>query len=354
MDLTHPMDKFEVADVLAMATADRHRILIVGGRTHADKGNPCEVDAELWTTQLDGLVSYEPAEMIVVAEAGMRVGELDRILAEGGQEWPSDAPPEATLGGVIAAAANSPRRLKVGQVRDSVIEMEVVTGDGRLVRSGARTVKSVTGYDVHKLMAGSLGTLAVIVQVALKVRPRPPARRTVRISGGLEAARQVLEAVPNPAAVLAMPDVVELRLEGWPEEVDRQTEAAGSVAGALDVALDVADDAPFPSARPWEERPVVAEAAVPPSRLPELLGPPMDRWGALVGVGLAWIGLGSPDGELDRLRARAGVLGGIAPVIRGAGGLGDDRPPGLEINRRLKAAFDPAGVLAPGRFWGGI
>lgn len=205
MDLTHPMDKFEVADVLAMATADRQRILVVGGRTHADKGNPCDVDAELWTTQLDGLVSYEPAEMIVVAEAGMRVGELDRILAEGGQEWPSDAPPEATVGGVIAAAANSPRRLKVGPVRDTVIEMEVVTGDGRLVKSGARTVKSVAGYDVHKLMTGSLGTLGVIVQVALKVRPRPPARRTVRIPGGLEAALRVLEAVPNPAAVLATP-----------------------------------------------------------------------------------------------------------------------------------------------------
>lgn len=354
MDLTHPMDKFEVADVLAMATADRQRILVVGGRTHADKGNPCDVDAELWTTQLDGLVSYEPAEMIVVAEAGMRVGELDRILAEGGQEWPSDAPPEATVGGVIAAAANSPRRLKVGPVRDTVIEMEVVTGDGRLVKSGARTVKSVAGYDVHKLMTGSLGTLGVIVQVALKVRPRPPARRTVRIPGGLEAALRVLEAVPNPAAVLATPQVVELRLEGWPEEVDGQTEAARSVADTLDVA----DDGPFPVARPWEGRPVVAEAAVAPSRLRELLGPPFDRWGALVGVGLAWIGLGSPegspDGELDRLRARAGVLGGIAPVIRGAGGLGDDEPPGLHIHRRLKAAFDPAGVLAPGRFWGGI
>ncbi|HLE44986.1 MAG TPA: FAD-binding protein [Methylomirabilota bacterium] len=354
MDLTHPMDKFEVADVLAMATADRHRILVVGGRTHADKGNPCDVDAELWTTQLDGLVSYEPAEMIVVAEAGMRVGELDRILAEGGQEWPCDAPPEATVGGVIAAAANSPRRLKVGPVRDSVIEREVVTGDGRLVKSGARTVKSVTGYDVHKLMTGSLGTLGVIVQVALKVRPRPLARRTVRIPGGLETALRVLEAVPNPAAVLATPQVVELRLEGWPEEVDGQTEAARSVAGTLDVA----DDGPFPVARPWEERPVVAEAAVAPSRLRELLGPPLDRWGALVGVGLAWIGLGSPeispDGELDRLRARAGVLGGIAPVIKGPGGLGEDSPPGLHIHRRLKAAFDPAGVLAPGRFWGGI
>ncbi len=107
---------------------------------------------------------------------------------------------------------------------------------------------------------------------------------------------------------------------------------------------------------------MVAEAAVPPSRLPELLSPPfpdllgphLGSWGALLGVGIAWVGLPSSDGELDALRARARALGGIAPVVRGPGGLGPDVPPGLDVHRRLKAAFDPAGVLAPGRFWGGI
>src|SRR6266508_3472121 len=156
VDLIHPMDKVEVAEALRQATADGRRLLVVGGRTHIDKGEPCAVDAE-------------PAEMIAVVEGGMRVGELDRILADGAQEWPSDAPTSATVGGVIAAAVTSPRRLRMGPIRDTVIEMEVVTGDGRLVRSGARTVKSVTGYDLHKLMTGSLGTLGVIVQVALKV-----------------------------------------------------------------------------------------------------------------------------------------------------------------------------------------
>ena len=79
-------------DAIRDANATLHRLLVVGGRRHLDKGNPAEVDAELWTTQLDRLVAYEPAEMIAVVEAGMRVGELERILAEGGQEWPSDAP----------------------------------------------------------------------------------------------------------------------------------------------------------------------------------------------------------------------------------------------------------------------
>ena len=95
MDLIHPASKADVLDAVRDANASSRRLLPVGGRRHLDKGNPTEIDAELWTTQLDRLVSYEPAEMIAVVEAGMRVAELERILAEGGQEWPSDAPASA-------------------------------------------------------------------------------------------------------------------------------------------------------------------------------------------------------------------------------------------------------------------
>ena len=91
MDLIHPPSKGDIVEVLRSASADATRVLIVGGRQHMDKGNPTEVDAELWTTQLDGLVAYEPAEMVAVVEAGMRLTDLDRILKEGGQEWPADA-----------------------------------------------------------------------------------------------------------------------------------------------------------------------------------------------------------------------------------------------------------------------
>ena len=88
------------------------------------------------------------------------------------------------MGGVIAAGASSPRRLRVGHVRDTVTEMELVTGDGRLIKSGARTVKNVTGYDVHRLVTGSLGTLGVIVQVAVKIRPLPEASASLASEGG--------------------------------------------------------------------------------------------------------------------------------------------------------------------------
>jgi glycolate oxidase FAD binding subunit len=350
LDTLHPRTKGDVADELRLATAEHRRLLVVGGRTHIDRGNPSEVDAELWTTQLDGLVAYDPAEMIAVVEAGMRLGELQRLLGEGGQEWPVDAPPRATVGGVIAAGVSSPRRLKVGHVRDTVVELELVTGDGRLIKSGARTVKNVTGYDVHRLVTGSLGTLGVIVQVALKVRPLPRARRTLVVTGheGLELGTQLLASVPLPSAVLAEPERVEVRLEGWPDELDEQTEAARAVTDDVFVL----EDDRFPT-QALDDAPVVVEAAVPPSRIGAVVDG-RDDWSALLGVGLVWFGLAGANGELHRLRARVAEAGGIAPVVKGDGGLGDAPLPAPEIHRRLKAAFDLAGILAPGRFWGGL
>jgi glycolate oxidase FAD binding subunit len=346
MDLIHPASKADVVDAVRDANASGRSLLVVGGRRHLDKGNPSEVDAELWTTQLDRLVSYEPAEMIAVVEAGVRVGELGRALAEGGQEWPSDAPNDATVGGVIASGASSVRRLKVGALRDTVLEVEAVTGDGRLVKSGARTVKNVTGYDLHKAIAGSLGTLAVLVRVAIKVRPLPRARRTLIFEGDVALAETFAATVPGAAAVLARPNAVELRLEGWPEEVDEQASIAERVARSS------GEGDGFPLERPWDAASVVAEVAVPPSKLDAAVAG--EAWGALAGVGLGWVGLGSADGDLDALRERVHVLGGIAPAIKGAGGLGSPSIPAETVQRRLKEAFDPAGVLAPGRGWGAL
>lgn len=344
MDLIHPPSKGDVVDALRSASADGSRILIVGGRKHIDKGNPCEIDAELWTTQLDQLIAYEPAEMVAVVEAGMRFADLERILAEGDQEWPADAPADATVGGIIAAAATSPRRLRVGALRDTVLEVELVTGDGRLVRGGARVVKNVTGYDLPRLAAGSLGTLGAIVQVALKVRPRPKALRTLawRTEGAMELGLRLLDAIPSPTCVLATSDGVELRLEGWPDEVAAQTRAAAGIEGGFEAT----DDGAFPNRSPWLDSPIVVEISTPPSRLPEAAAAAGDVWGALLGVGILWAGLDS-EAALARLRKVAEV----APVIAGPGGLGASPPAGV-IHQRLKASFDPAGVLAPGRFWG--
>ena len=341
MDLIHPHTKHDIASALRSASAQGVRVLVVGGRQHVDKGNPSEIDAELWTTLLDERVAYDPAEMLCVVEAGMRIRDLSLLLAEGGQEWPVDAPGDATVGGVIATGGPTIRQLRVGTMRDSVVEMEVVTGDGRIVRSGARTVKNVTGYDVHRLLTGSLGTLGVIVQVALKVRPLPKATRTlVTREGGVDLGRRLLDSVPLPAAVLAEPDRIVLRLEGWPEEVDEQTDAARAITAFDEV------DSMFPEPL-FPEAPIVAEAAVTPSRLATLL---RDARGyrAMIGVGFAWVPF--PDeGSLGAFRDRVAELGGVAPVIRGAGGLGWGSGPAPDVQRRIRSALDPARILAPGR-----
>jgi glycolate dehydrogenase FAD-binding subunit len=232
-----------------------------------------------------------------------------------------------------------------------VVEMQLVTGDGRLVKSGARTVKNVTGYDLHRLATGSLGTLGVITQVAVKVRPLPRVRRTLVFTkeGGLGLGALLLRSVPLPAAVLAASRRVEVRLEGWPEEVEEQVVSVRTVSEDF-TALE---NGSFPSAR-VDDSPVVVEASVPPSRVATIVEG-RDDWHALLGVGIVWFGLGG-DGNatLATIRGRVAEAGGIAPVVRGPGGLGDPPLPATQVHRRLKAAFDPAGILAPGRFWGGL
>ena len=348
MDLIAPGSRDDVQAALREATASRSPIALVGGETHEAKGNPIEVDRALSLTSLDHLVAFDPAEMLAVVEGGMRIGTLRERLADGGQEWPVDAPDDATVGGVVATAPSSPRRLRFGPLRDSLVEVEFVTGDGRLVRSGARTVKSVQGYDVHRLATGSLGTLAAIVQVAVKVRPLARARRVVVASdGGIDAGRRLLDAVALPTSVVATPDDVEVGLEGWPEEIEEQTE---DIRRATDVVEERDGAAAGPDAI---DAPVVVEAAVAPSKLDAAIGDE-PNYRALIGVGIAWVGLPDDGERLTALRRRVAEAGGIAPVIRGPGGLGDAPVAAMDVHRRLKAAFDPANILAPGRFWGGL
>ena len=246
---------------------------------------------------------------------------------------------------MIAADVALPRQLRVGCLRDTVVEMVFVTGDGRPIRSGARTVKNVTGYDLHRLLTGSLGTLGVITQVALKVRPLPKATRTlVTREGGLDVAARLLDAVPLPAAVIAEHDRLLVRLEGWPEEVAEQARLANGVVVLADADPSTWLEPAFPDAA------IVAHAAVVPSKLADCVAG-QDRYRALLGVGYAWIPC-ADDAALVRLRERVATLGGFAPVIRGPGGPGTADPATTALGARLKAAFDPANILAPGRAWG--
>lgn len=344
MDVLHPNTKADVAEMLTELTAAGTPTLIVGGRQDMGRATPRATAAELWTTQLDRMVAYDPAEMLAVVEAGMRIHDLASLLADGDQEWPVDAHPDATVGGVIATGVSGMRRLRTGLMRDSVVELELVTGDGRLIRSGARTVKNVTGFDVHRLATGAFGSLGAIVQVAIKVRPRPKVRRTLVTSeGGVTLAEALLGGVPLPAAVIAEPDHIELLLEGWPEEVEEQTEAARAVTAAFEVHED---RAPTRVDEFWPETPILGEVAVTPSTITAVVRG-LNRWRALMGVGLVWIPLTS-QGESPAIRSLVAAESGTTTLVRG----GEAAPRDVEprhagsISSRLRAAFDPAGILS--------
>jgi glycolate oxidase FAD binding subunit len=343
MEVLHPNTKGDVADMFAALSSAGTSTLIVGGRQDMGRVTPRHVDAEVWTTQLDGVIAYDPAEMLAVVEAGMRIRDLDALLADGGQEWPMDAHPDATVGGVIATGVSGSRRLRTGMMRDSVVEVELVTGDGRLIRSGARTVKNVTGFDIHHLATGAFGSLGAIVQVAIKVRPLPKVRRTVITGdGGMELATALLNSVPLPAAIIAEPDSIELVLEGWPEEVDEQIAAARSVTEALEIH----DDRPTTRVdERWPDAPMLAEIGVAPSRVAALVAE-APNWRALAGVGLVWLPVADPS-DLPALTSAVTAANGTLASLRGDLGPSATATGALvDISARLRASFDPSGILS--------
>src|SRR5262249_45858493 len=142
---------------------------------------PRRCDLIVSTERLDQVVEYAPANLTVVAQAGVTLASLQQTLAPANQHLPLDPPfaSAATLGGIVATNASGPRRLGYGTARDLVIGTRVATTGGLLTRSGGRVVKNVAGYDLNKLYIGSLGTLGLIVEIGFKIAPRPALQTTV-------------------------------------------------------------------------------------------------------------------------------------------------------------------------------
>jgi len=332
----------DIEAILRYCSERELKVQVRGGGAHSGYGDPPDPDLVMSMQRLDQVEVWEPDDLTIVVGAGARVETVESMLAERNQTLVMpERPGDATLGGVIAAGISSLRRGRLYPTRERVLEVTMVTGDGRVVRSGGRVVKNVTGYDLHRLAVGAFGSLGVIISVCLKLWPTPSGAATVKVADAGESA-----AVARPLAVLETREGVEVFLQGTEAEVESQVKRLGGDARS---GLHWPDD-PVGS---WEW-----SLRVPPARIGEALIRLPDDWAFLAvhGVGEIRAASTSVDGAAE-VRAWAESQSGNLVMAKGDPNLFDPwgtLPPVLELQRRLIAEFDPRRILNPGRLPGEI
>ncbi len=362
--VVEPTTLQEASEVLRDATEQGRHVVCRGGGSKLGWGNPpAAVDVLVSTARLDRVLEHAEGDLIVRAEAGVRLDALQEVLGKAEQFLALDPPEQgATVGGIVATGASGPLRHRYGTARDLLIGITVVLADGTIARSGGKVVKNVAGYDLGKLFAGSLGTLGLIAEVTFRLHPRASS-----FTGAmLEVDRP--DRAGQAAQVLAHAQLAPVALElAWPVR-----SGPGRLLLLVEGPRDVAR-------RPWQAgeggEPVVgAKATCVPTELP---GAIEDLWAAAgahgldvsirahAGVGVTYAALrGGDAGALaaafqearERLARRGGTLVALeAPLefkrkIDVWGPVGDAEG----LMRRVKERFDPGGTMSPGRFVGGI
>jgi glycolate oxidase FAD binding subunit len=407
-DPLKPRAAKEVEDAVQWALSRGAALELVGHGSKRAIGRPAQSDLTLDLSGLSGVTLYEPEELVLSAQAGTPLDEIEALLAERGQHLAFEpieygpllggAPSNGTIGGVLAANLCGPRRITAGAARDHFLGFEAVSGRGESFKAGGRVVKNVTGYDLCKLMAGSWGTLAALTTVTIKTLPRPQTQATVLVPGldDATAIRAMAAAMATscdvsgtahlPAAVAGPIGLGEgrsltlLRLEGVAPSVAHRKAALMTAMksfvkafGAVEMCDEpvsrkvwrsVRDVSPFtgPDLSP---RPVW-RIVTAPSRGAQLAGMITAATEAEVlydwAGGLVWVMLApSDDAGAALVRRAVGACGGQAMLIRApaatraAVDVFSPQEPGLaSLTRRVKHGFDPNGVLNPGRMWAGV
>jgi glycolate oxidase FAD binding subunit len=359
-----PSTAAEVADILRETTGT---VVAVGSGTKVGwAAPPASCDLVLGMAGLDRVVDHQPGDLVVVAEAGVRLDALQTQLAHHNQMLALDPPEEgATLGGIVSANASGPRRLRFGTVRDLLIGVTVVLADGTTAHSGGKVVKNVAGYDLGKLYTGAHGSLGVVVSTTWRLHPLPPASGVVVVPVDDAAQAGRYEALLTRSTLT--PTAVELRWDGGSGElavvfesiqasVDGQSDAAITLLGAGERA-----DAP-PSwfgARP--QGGIVLRLAYVPHALPEVLAAlPAGSSGTVSAcTGVAYVSV-PEDADLAALRMAIVPHDGSAVVLSAPNELRDELdhwgpvPDSFALMTRVKDQFDPGRRLSPGRLLGGL
>jgi len=357
-----------IVEQVQAARASGRALDIRGGSTKAfygepPRGEPLEVAA------LAGISSYEPSELVVTVRGGTALAELEAALAEQGQCLPFEPPhfgPDGaggTVGGMVAAGLAGPGRAAVGGVRDYVLGAKLLNGRAELLNFGGTVMKNVAGYDVSRMLAGSMGILGVICEVSLKVLPKAPSTLTLRLEmDAATAIRRLNEWGGQPLPLNASAwwaGTLVIRLSGAAAAVRAAAAKLGgeavepAMASAFWTGLrDHRDEFFLAALRAVEGGAGLWRLSVPPTTAPlALSGEQLIEWGG----GQRWLCTSAPAASL---RAAAAAAGGHAVLFRAidktAGAFAPLAPPLDRIHRELKKAFDPDGIFNPGRLVPGL
>jgi glycolate oxidase FAD binding subunit len=383
----------DVEEVVRAAIASEQPLDVIGHGSKRQIGQITTTNAVLDLSALSAVVSYEPNELIITAQAGAPLADLLSLIDSKSQQFafePMDTGPllgtpgRGTLGGMIAAGLAGPRRIRAGGARDHLLGAHAVSGFGESFKTGGKVVKNVTGYDLCKLLAGSWGTLAVMTEATLKVMPRPESERSL-VLRGLGSAFDVSGAAHLPASALR-PEVDPLSAAGSPREpvtvlrLEGITASAAhraaslarqlSTFGAVDIIEDdasarvwsaVRDVLPFAANGPLGAWPVwrivcppVSGGAVGQALARQTGGEVIYDWGG----GLIWAALPPrADAAAGLVRKQVEAAGGHATLLRAwdemriAVDVFHPQPAGVAaLEERVRVSFDPKGILNRGRF----
>ena len=396
-----PTDAVQVAEIVSQAAMAGTTLDLRGGGSKIAYGRPVDADAILDVSALSGISLYEPEELVITMGAATAMQEIQAALADANQHLAFEPPDYdhvlgndvggATIGGVIACNLSGPRRISAGAARDHVLGIAAISGRGDLFKSGGRVVKNVTGYDLSKLMAGSMGTLGVMTEVTLKTLPRPKETRTVvieehsissapeimeRVAGsdaeatGLAHLTTIAGARSSVSAISRADGAIAIRLEGAGDSVaDRAAALAEQYKDAKVQILDheqsltlwaeIRDCKLLPATHPmWRISVQPDSVAFVAARISvgcdaEFL---IDWAG-----GLIWVAVEEDDPNEGPVRWALDGFSGHATLVRASEDLRRRVPvfhpepaPLMALNARVKNAFDPLGTLNPGRMVDGL
>ncbi len=338
------------------AISQRTPLYIQGGNSKAFYGNTVDTTLLLDTTSHTGVVDYMPSELCITVRAGTRLQDLEYILASEQQLLPFEPPvytSASTIGGAVAAGLSGPRRPYSGAVRDAILGMKILTGHGTIIHVGGQVMKNVAGYDISRLMTGSLGTLGVILEVSLRVIPKPAHELTLAISRPHDEAinyftRLRTSGLPITASCY-LNDEIHLRLSG-------STSYLQSLVKKQEGQVIEKADAFWQSIRnhthdffQQHDKPLWRLSVAPASTASARLNTDnLIEWGG----GVRWISSNTPANIIHSIaRKKGGYAVLFRGKIAGVNTFPEPEPALLALHKRLKHKLDPQPVFNPGRLY---